>query len=66
MMLYAEIAGNGSSQVIPAMSGRASHSTHRFNSCQKQTPAKRRAAMTCAQRLERVFGIDIETYPVCG
>ena len=30
------------------------------------TPAERRAAMTWAQRLKRVFGIDIETCPACG
>ncbi len=30
------------------------------------TPAERRAAMTWAQRLKRVFNIDIETCCVCG
>ena len=30
------------------------------------TPAERRAAMTWAQRLKRVFGIDIETCLACG
>ncbi len=30
------------------------------------TPAERRAAMTWAQRLKRVFGIDIEICPACG
>ncbi len=30
------------------------------------TPAERRASMTWAQRLRRVFNIDIETCPVCG
>jgi pyruvate/2-oxoglutarate dehydrogenase complex dihydrolipoamide acyltransferase (E2) component len=30
------------------------------------SPAERRAAMTWAQRLKRVFGIDIETCPACG
>ena len=29
-------------------------------------PAERRAAMTWAQRLKRVFNIDIETCSVCG
>ena len=29
-------------------------------------PAERRAAMTWAQRLKRVFGIDIETCAACG
>ena len=33
---------------------------------QQRTPAERRAAMTWAQRLKRVFGIDIETCPACG
>ena len=32
----------------------------------ERTPAERRAAMTWAQRLKRVFGIDIETCPACG
>jgi hypothetical protein len=30
------------------------------------TPTERRASMTWAQRLKRVFGIDIETCPACG
>ena len=30
------------------------------------TPAERRAAMTWAQRLKRVFNIDIETCNSCG
>ena len=33
---------------------------------EEPTPAERRAAMTWAQRLKRVFGIDVETCPVCG
>jgi hypothetical protein len=32
----------------------------------EKTPAQRRAALTWAQRLKRVFGIDIETCPACG
>ena len=31
-----------------------------------QTPAERRASMTWAQRLKRVFNIDIETCSKCG
>ena len=31
-----------------------------------QTPAERRAAVTWAQRLNRVYNLDIQTYPVCG
>jgi hypothetical protein len=37
-----------------------------FEEEQEKTPAQRRAAMTWAQRLKRVFGIDIETCPTCG
>jgi hypothetical protein len=33
---------------------------------ENQTPAERRAAMTWAQRLKRVFAIDIETCSECG
>jgi hypothetical protein len=33
---------------------------------QVQTPAECRASMTWAQRLKRVFNIDIETCPACG
>jgi hypothetical protein len=33
---------------------------------QRPSPAERRASMTWAQRLKRVFNIDIETCSVCG
>jgi len=33
---------------------------------EEPTPAERRASMTWAQRLKRVFGIDIETCLACG
>jgi hypothetical protein len=33
---------------------------------EEPTPAERCATMTWAQRLKRVFGIDIETCPACG
>ena len=33
---------------------------------EEPTAAEHRAAMTWAQRLKRVFGIDIETCPACG
>ena len=36
------------------------------NDKQDQTPAERHAAMTWAQRLKRVFNIDIETCSKCG
>ena len=45
----------------------------RGKGCQKiaadqdeKTPAQRHVAMTWAQRLKRVFGIDVETCRVCG
>ena len=37
-----------------------------FEEGEEKTPAERRAAMTWAQRLKRVFGIDIATCPACG
>ncbi len=40
----------------------APNSAHRA----QVTPAERRAAMTWAQRLKRVFNIDIETFNSCG
>jgi hypothetical protein len=33
---------------------------------EEDTPVARRTAMSWAQRLKRVFGIDIETCPACG
>ena len=33
---------------------------------EEPTPAERRTAMSWAQRLKRVFGINIETCPACG
>ena len=32
----------------------------------EEPPANRHAAMTWAQRLKRVFRIEIETYEICG
>ena len=40
--------------------------TKAANDKQDQTPAECRAAMTWAQRLKRVFNIDIETCGECG
>ena len=37
-----------------------------FKEGQERTLAERRAAMTWAQRLKRIFRIDIETCSVCG
>jgi len=49
-------------EVTPAKRGRGKK-TKTANDKQDQTTAERRAAMTWAQRLKRVFNIDIET---CG
>ncbi len=46
-------------QVTPAKRGKASH-PKAPDEAQDQTPAKRRAAMTWAQRLKWVFRIEIE------
>ena len=53
------------SRVTPARRGRGAQHA-RTADPEEPTPAERRAAMTGAQRLERVFGIDIETCPACG
>ncbi len=52
-------------RVTPAKRGRGGrHAT--TADPEERTPGERRAAMTWAQRLKRVFGIDIETCPACG
>ena len=52
-------------RVTPARRGRGGqHAT--TEDLDEPTPAERRAAMTWAQRLKRVFGIDIETCPACS
>jgi hypothetical protein len=53
-------------RVTPARRGRGSQHTGRTDREEQPTPAERRAAMTWAQRLKRVFGIDIQTCPACG
>jgi len=52
-------------RVTPAKRGRGGQRTT-TEDLDEPTPAERRAAMTWAQRLKRVFGIDIETCPACG
>ena len=51
-------------RVTPAKRGKRK----KFNSVDEtdQTPAEKRAAMTWAKRLKRVFNIDIETCSECG
>jgi hypothetical protein len=52
-------------QVTPAKRGGGGQRATTADS-EEPTPAERRASMTWAQRLKRVFGIDIETCPACG
>jgi len=51
--------------VTPAKRGRGKKVTAP-NETQDQTPAEKRASMTWAKRLKRVFDIDIETCSECG
>lgn len=52
-------------QVTPSKRGKG-HKVRTTGSPEDPTPAERRAAMTWAQRLKRVFNIDIETCNSCG
>ena len=52
-------------QVTPAKRGKG-NKVKAPNETQDQTPAERHASMTWAQRLKRVFNIDIETCRECG
>jgi hypothetical protein len=52
-------------RVTPARRGKSDQGAA-AEDLDEPTPAERRAAMTWAQRLKRVFGIDIETCPACG
>jgi hypothetical protein len=45
---------------------RAGRGKGRANAANVSTPAERRAAMRWAQRLNRVFGTDVETCAGCG
>jgi hypothetical protein len=51
--------------VTPAKRGKGNKAST-ADEGQDQAPAERRVAMTWAQRLKRVFGIDIETCRECG
>jgi len=53
-------------RITPARRGRGSHHTARADREEPPPPGERRAAMTWAQRLKRVFGIDIQTCAACG
>ncbi len=52
-------------QVTPAKRGKG-RKAKVADEPQDPTPAERRASMTWAQRLKRVFSIDIETCSACG
>ena len=52
-------------QVTPAKRGRGGQRAATTD-LDEPTPAEPRAALTWAQRLKRVFGIDIETCAACG
>ena len=51
--------------VTPAKRGKG-NKAKAADEMQDQTPVERRASMTWAQRLKRVFNIDIETCSACG
>jgi len=51
--------------VTPAKRGRGKK-VKSLNKVPDQTPAEKRASMTWAQRLKRVFNIDVETCSECG
>ena len=51
--------------MTPAGSGKGSKASS-SNATEAPTPAERRASMTWAQRLKRVFNIDIETCRHCA
>ena len=50
---------------MPAKRGKGNHASAP-DAAQEQTPPERHAAMTWAQRLKRVFHIDIQTCQACG
>jgi len=52
-------------RVTPAQRGKGSQ-LKGPNDSPDQTPTERRAAMTWAQRLKRVFNIDVEACRACG
>ena len=51
--------------VTPAKRGKG-NKQKRSDEAEERTPAERRASMTWAQRLKRVFNIDIEICSQCG
>jgi hypothetical protein len=51
--------------ITPAGRGKGSNKNKDCSRTSDKTPAERHAAMTWAQRLKRVFNIDIETCEKC-
>lgn len=52
--------------VTPVRRGKGNKKQTHCDEVDDRTPAERHAAMTWAQRLKRVFQIDIETCSQCG
>ena len=51
---------------MPEIAAAEAHRLRPYTRTEDSTPAERRAAMTWAQRLKRVFRVDIETCADCG
>jgi hypothetical protein len=51
--------------ITPARRGKGAQ-RQASDEVEEDTPVARRSAMTWAQRLKRVFRIDVETCPACG
>jgi uncharacterized membrane protein len=60
-------APNSQHRALITPAGRGQGQKHKVTEQEEtRTPAERHAAMTWAQRLKRVFSIDIETCQACG
>ena len=60
-------APNSQHRALITPAGRGTGQKHKVTEQEEtRTPAERHAAMTWAQRLKRVFSIDIETCQACG
>ncbi len=53
-------------RITPARRGKGAPPPPPAEQTPERTPAERRAAMSWAQRLKRVFKLDVETCPGCG
>jgi len=59
-------APNSAHRARVTRAGRGKGATGQAAAQTPNSPAEQRAGMTWAQRLKRVFGIDIQTCPACG